>query len=859
MSPMETATPMLKQYHKIKAQHRDCILFFRLGDFYEMFFDDAKEASRLLDLVLTSRGKGTASHVPMCGIPYHAAEGYIARLIKAGKKVAICEQLEDPSQAQGIVQRDVIRTITSGTFLDDASSDARYLMCVSPGMKSKDPLGIAFIDPAAGAILANAYPSARQMLEVLARLPVTECLYPESRADTIRDMIHHPLMKTNTVVLSPHEDWIFNPDLARKTLQDHFAVQNLAGFGIDDLPAAISAAGALLEYLRMMNKQPLKHIDRIALYADQQYVHISPAATLGLELDSLYETMNRTLCALGRRQLRDWLFHPLKSPGAILERQAAVTLLKNEPGVQKRLKELLNGFPDIEKCLSKLSCGLTQPKDLLALRNALCSLPVLKETCASLAPQNRFFALEDIPALRQSLEKAINPDMPLANAEGKIIKPGFHEELDSLRSVQESGRQWLKNYQQKEAARSGINSLKVGYNKIFGYYIEVTKSHLKSVPDDYIRKQTLVNGERYITPELKEYEENILTAQDKILKIEAGIINQLTTEILNASVELHHFGRLVAELDAIYSLAVLAQEPRYIAPAIVEDPVIDIKEGRHPVVERKIGENFIPNDTYLDCDDNHLIILTGPNMAGKSTYIRQIALLVIMAQMGSYIPAAEARVGIVDKIYTRIGAHDDISKGQSTFMVEMTEAADILNNLSDRSLVILDEIGRGTSTYDGLSLAWALAEHLQKTKARTLFATHFHELTALANEYPGIRNYNVAVKEWKDDIIFLHKIVPGGTDDSYGIYVAKLAGVPKQVLDRAKKILTRLELQSDIKEKLAASTGQDHQFTFFQENTAGPDPVMGQIAEVLRAMDIDSLTPLEALNKLQDIKNMLAE
>ncbi|MFA5261110.1 MAG: DNA mismatch repair protein MutS [Candidatus Omnitrophota bacterium] len=856
---METATPMLKQYHKIKAQHRDCILFFRLGDFYEMFFDDAKEASLLLDLVLTSRGKGTASHVPMCGIPYHAAEGYIARLIKAGKKVAICEQLEDPSQAQGIVQRDVIRTITSGTFLDDASSDARYLMCVSPGMKNKDPLGIAFIDPAAGAILTNAYPSARQTLEVLARLPVTECLYPESRADVIQDLLHHPLMKTNTVVLSPHEDWIFNPELARKTLQDHFAVKNLAGFGIDDIPAAISAAGALLEYLRMMNKQPLKHIDRIALYADQQYVHISPAATFGLELDGLYQTMNRTLCALGRRQLRDWLFHPLKSPAAILERQAAVTLLKNESGIRKKLKELLNGFPDIEKCLSKLSCGLTQPKDLLALRNALCSLPVLKQTCAPLAGRNRFFALDDIPALRQSLEKAVNPDMPLTNADGKIIKLGFHEELDALKKIQETGRQWLKNYQQKEAARSGINSLKVGYNKIFGYYIEVTKSNLKSVPDDYIRKQTLVNGERFITPELKEYEENILTAQDKILKIEAGIINQLTTEILNASVDLHHFARLVAELDAVHSLSELAQEPHYIAPAIVEDPVVDIKEGRHPVVEGKIGENFIPNDTYLDSEDNRLIILTGPNMAGKSTYIRQIALLVIMAQMGSYIPAAEARIGIVDKIYTRIGAHDDISKGQSTFMVEMTEAADILNNLSERSLVILDEIGRGTSTYDGLSLAWALAEHLQKTKARTLFATHFHELTALANEYPGIKNYNVAVKEWKDDIIFLHKIIPGGTDDSYGIYVAKLAGVPKTVLDRAKKILTRLELQSDIKEKLAASTGQDHQFTFFQENTADPDPVMGQIAEVLRAMDIDSLTPLEALNKLQDIKNMLAE
>ena len=849
-----TATPMLKQYHEIKAQHRDCILFFRLGDFYEMFFDDAKEASGLLDLVLTSRGKGTASHIPMCGIPYHAAEGYISRLIKAGKKVAICEQLEDPSQAKGIVKRDVIRTITSGTFLDEASSDARYLMCVSPGINGKAPLGIAFADPSAGTVFTNAYPSPRQALEILARLPVAECLYPESQAEAIGDIIRHPLLKASDIVLSPYPDWLFNPDLARKTLQNHFAVKNLAGFGIDDLPAAVSAAGALLEYIRMMNKQPLKHIDRVSLYADQQYVHISPAATFGLELDSLYQTMNRTLCALGRRQLRQWLFHPLKDPAAILERQSAVTLLKNESRLQKEMKESLNGFPDIEKCLSKLSCGLTQPKDLLALRNALCSLPALRETCAPLAAQSRFFALDDIPALRQLLEQAVNPDMPLTNAEGKVIKPGFHEELDSLRTIQETGRQWLKDYQQKESARSGINSLKVGYNKVFGYYIEVTKSNLKSVPADYIRKQTLVNGERFITPELKEYEENILTAQEKILKIETGLIQQLKTEILNASVDLHRFACLVAELDAVYSLTALAQEPHYVAPAILENPVIDIKDGRHPVVEKTLSDNFIPNDTYLDCDDHHLIILTGPNMAGKSTYIRQIAILVIMAQMGSYIPAAEARIGIVDKIYTRIGAHDDISKGQSTFMVEMTEAADILNNLTDRSLVILDEIGRGTSTYDGLSLAWALAEYLQKSKARTLFATHFHELTALASEYSGIKNYNVAVKEWKDNIIFLHKIIPGSTDDSYGIYVAKLAGVPKPIIARAQKILTRLELQSDIKEKLTASTGQDHQLTFFQNSV---DPAAEQILEILQAMDINSLTPLEALNKLQEIKTML--
>ncbi len=820
-----------------------------------MFYDDAKVASRILDLVLTSRGKGSANHVPMCGIPYHAAEGYIARLIKAGLKVAICEQMEDPAQAKGIVQRDVIRTITSGTFLDDASPDARYLMCLSPVAKVKNPFGLAFIDPTTGTIFANAYPSSRQALPVMARLPVTECLYPQGAAEEIRELLKHPLLKAKNIILSPFEDWIYNPELARKSLQEHFSVSNLAGFGIDDLEAAVSGAGALLEYLKRMNKQPLQHIDRISLYADHDYVHISPAATFGLELETLYHTINYTLCALGRRKLRYWLFHPLKQPALILQRQAAVTLLKNETDSQKKIKDDLSGFPDIEKSISKLSCGYTNPKDILAVRNALALLPELIRTLEPLTAKNRLFALEDIPVLRQRLEQAVNPDMPLTNPEGKVIQAGFHAELDELRTIQESGRQWLKNFQQEEIKRTGINSLKVGFNKVFGYYIEVTKSNLHSVPSDYIRKQTLVNGERFITPELKEYEEKILTAQDKILRIESDILKQIKTEILKDSMALHHYAASIAKLDALYALSILAQKPHYIAPGIDEDTVINIQEGRHPVVEHTTSDSFVPNDTFLDCEKNHLIVLTGPNMAGKSTYIRQTALLVILAQMGSYIPARQARVGIVDKIYTRIGAHDDISKGQSTFMVEMTEAADILNNLTDRSLVILDEIGRGTSTYDGLSLAWALAEYFQQTRARTLFATHFHELTALANEYSGIKNYNVAVKEWKDEIIFLHKIIPGSTDDSYGIYVAKLAGIPKTVIDRAKKILTQLELQSDIKERLTTMP-QDTQLTLFNSKS---DPLMEQVKDILLAMDINQLTPLEALNKLQEIKQIINE
>lgn len=852
---METATPMLQQYERIKSQHKDCILFFRLGDFYEMFFDDAQVGSRVLDLVLTSRGKGTSHHVPMCGLPYHAAESYIAKLIKAGYKVAICEQVEDPAQAKGLVERDVIRIISSGTFLDETSADARLILTLAAPGKNEHTIGFAFTDPASGTIQANIVDNPTRVLELIARLPVCECVYPLSDEETLKPVLRHPLIKTKNIFLSAHEDWCFNPELARKNLCEHFGVHNLAGFGLDGIPLAVGASGALLEYLKQMNKQPLKHIDKLALYTESDAVYISPAAVYGLELPTLFKTIDHALTAVGKRKLREWIFHPLKVPAAILQRQAAVTLLKNATETQRRLKDHLSHFPDIEKSVSKLSCGYTHARDILAIRNALSLLPDLKESMATLVEKNRLFTINDVPDLRDLLEKAVNPDMPLTNAEGKIIRPGFHAELDQLRALQETGRNWLKNFQEQEIKRSGINSLKVGFNKIFGYYIEITKVHLKNVPADYIRKQTLVNGERYITPELKEYEEKILTAQEKILKIENDLLRFLQNEILDKSSALHEFAQAVATIDAIDSLSLLAQSPKYTAPAIADDTVLDIKEGRHPVVEKTSRESFVPNDVFLDCDENHLVILTGPNMAGKSTYIRQIALLVILAQAGSYVPAASAHVGVVDKIFTRIGAHDDIAKGQSTFMVEMTETADILNNVSDRSLIILDEIGRGTSTFDGLSLAWAIAEYLQKTKARTLFATHFHELTALSDEHSGIKNYNVAVKEWKDEIIFLHKIVEGSTDDSYGIYVAKLAGVPGNVLARAKNILTRLEMQGDLKEKITGQASLETQLNLFSGGRS--DPLLDEITAEIQNLDVNALTPLAALNKLEEIKKRL--
>lgn len=848
---MESATPMLKQYQHIKKNYQDCILFFRLGDFYEMFFDDAKTASSILDLVLTSRGSDVTSRIPMCGVPYHAAENYIAKLIKAGQKVAICEQVEDPAQAKGIVKRDVIRVITSGTFFDDAT-DSRYLLSLSPNGKT---FGVAFTDVTTGAIQTNQYTSPHQIVELVSKLPFYEIIFPEGLKDAIKEFLNHPLLKTKGLTLSPFGDWSFNAEMARKNLCDHFQTHSLKGFGIEDLPQAQSSCGALLEYLKQMNKQPLKHIDRISLYTDNEYVFISPAAHYGLEMETLLQTLDKTLTPMGRRLFRSWLYHPLKDTAAILLRQKSVESLKENNTVSDVLaKTLLRNIPDLEKSLSRLSCGFAAPKDILSIRNALERGPEIQNQLQLLAGANGrspLLSIDDLPELRTLLLDAVNPDMPLAKPEGKIIRPGFNAELDDLRSIQDNGREWLRNYQAQEIQKTGINSLKVGYNNVFGYYIEITKANQKLVPADYIRKQTLVNGERYITPELKEYEEKFLTAQEKILAIENRLVKEIQQAILDETAPLHSYADQLATVDCIHSLSTLAEQTGYIRPVVNDSTVLDIKDGRHPVVELTTTETFIANDTYLDCDEDHLVILTGPNMAGKSTYIRQTAILVIMAQMGSFIPAASASVGVVDKIFTRIGAHDEIAKGQSTFMVEMTEAADILNNMTPRSLIILDEIGRGTSTYDGLSLAWALAEHLQSKKARTLFATHFHELTSLSDQLSGVKNYNVAVKEWQDKIIFMHKIVPGSTDDSYGIYVAKLAGIPDGVIKRSKKILS--ELESGSRATMRAKKDKD-QLNFFSPAT---DETMDEVKKALQNIDVNKLTPIEALNTVNELKQKL--
>lgn len=844
---------MLRQYQELKKQYSDAILFFRLGDFYEMFFEDARTASPILNVVLTSREGGQAGRIPMCGIPYHARDSYISKLIKAGHKVAICEQMEDPAKAKALVKRDVIRIITSGTFIDETDDGSRFMASITPG---KDATGVALIDLNRGRIQANQYRSIDRVRDILAKLPVYECVFPLAAQDAIRPLFKHPLLQNKTIVLSPQDDWCFNTDIARKALCDHFSTQTLRGFGLDGLDQATASAGALLEYVKSMNRMPMKHISSLSLYSDSDFVYISPAAVYGLALPELFSTIDRTRTSLGKRCLKHWLFHPLKDKNAILKRQSAVTALKDDPLAQEGLTALLKNIPDIEKSLTRISSADTAPRDLLALRCALTRAPEFIRILEPLQKKNDLFTLDDVPEIRALLETAVNPDMPLSNPQGKVIRQGYNNELDELRSLQENARDLLKNMQQREIQRTGISSLKIGYTSVFGYYIEVTKANLAAVPADYIRKQTLVNAERFITPELKEYEEKMLTAEEKVFAIERELIAGLHKKVLDCAGSLQVYAYQLAVIDSLCALSLLANEHGYTAPAVTDDTIVHIDEGRHPVVEKCIDSPFIPNDTLLDCRDNHLIILTGPNMSGKSTYIRQTALLTILAQIGSYVPAKSATIGIVDKIFTRIGAHDEITRGQSTFMVEMSETAGILNNLSERSLVILDEIGRGTSTFDGLSLAWAIAEHLNVKKARCLFATHFHELTALAEDNPGVKNYNVAVKEWNDEVVFLHKIVPGGTDESYGIYVAKLAGIPQEVIKRSREVLMRLEMSGKLHDKIRAVSGEE-QLLFTPHETGRADGVEKEICAELAKLDLNTLTPLQIVNKIQELKEKL--
>jgi DNA mismatch repair protein MutS len=858
-------TPMMQQYEDAKEVCGDALLLFRMGDFYEMFHEDAKTAARVLGLTLTSRDKGE-NPIPMAGFPYHQLDSYLGKLIAAGFRAAVCEQVEDPKKALGLVKREVTRLVSAGTLTDDALLDPRecnYLAAVAfPGAQDKrgsDQVGVAWADLSTGRFYATVALAA-QLGDQLARIAPSECLVSEDLAADVARV-------APTLVLTKRPAWAFAYDAALAALTQHFATASLEGFGFnDDDRLGIRAAGAVLDYLRESQKTSLGHMDRLIPYRQGSALEIDESTRRSLELTrtirtgsrdgSLLAVLDRTVTPMGSRQLGDWLANPLTDAEAITERLDAVEELMQDDTLRGQLRDHLRGVYDLERLLARVTTGRASPRDLSFIGRTLGSLPKLKaKITARRSPLlSRMEADLDLcPDLRGKLEAALIADCPLSARDGGFIRGGFDQELDRLRDLAAGGKQWIAQYQSRAVEQSGIPNLKVGYNKVFGYYIEVTNAQSAKVPDNFIRKQTLKNAERYITPELKEYEEQVLTADERAQELEYELFAQLRDAVAAAARRLQATATVLARLDALASLAELARQRAYCRPAIVAEPILEIVDGRHPVLDIiEPGGTFVPNDTLAHPDAGMILLITGPNMAGKSTYIRQVALLTLMAQMGSFVPARAATIGIADRIFARVGASDELTRGQSTFMVEMTETARILNNATPRSLVILDEIGRGTSTYDGVSLAWAIVEHVHdRIGCRTLFATHYHELTDLTSSLGGVKNLNVAVKEWEDNIAFLHKIVDGAADKSYGIHVARLAGIPAEVNERAKQILAQLEaehLDDDGRPKIASKKkrrrGGDIQLTLF-------GPPEHPLLNTIRDIEVDRLAPIQALQLIQ--------
>ncbi len=864
---MSDLTPLMNQYKSIKRDYPDAILFFRVGDFYEMFYEDAVTASKVLQIALTSRNKGKEDQVPLCGVPYHAADSYITKLIRNRFKVAICEQIEDPKIAKGIVKRDVVRVITPGTFLSESALDAKensFILSIYPKGKI---YGLAIADLSTGEFLI--YETVGGLEDEIKRLAPKEILYPEGLNISGLQPPDHRLQTH----LTPYPDWSFDYPEARKGILEHFRVNSLEGFGCEGMVVAISAAGALISYLDETQKGSLGNIKGIRPLMKGSYMFLDAPTQRNLELvislsdgtkeGSLIGVLDRTVTAMGGRLLKNWVLYPLLDIEEINRRQDAVKLLQDNLTFIDVIQEKLKDVYDLERLMGRITLNLSNARDMLALKNSLKIMPEirrLQEGIISEMLSDIFNRIEDFSDIVSLIENAIHEDPPFTLREGRIIKDGYNEELDDHRNISSKGKGFIAELERKERERTGINSLKVRYNKVFGYYIEVTKANLSQIPSDYMRKQTLVGAERFITPELKDYEEKVLRAEERILELEYEIFQKVRENAAKEAGRVQKTAKAIAELDVLMSLAIVARHYNYCQPIVDDSEAIEIIEGRHPVLERlDLGERFIPNDTLLDCGENQLLIITGPNMAGKSTYMRQVALIVLMAQIGSFVPAKEAKIGLVDRIFTRVGATDVITKGQSTFMVEMNETANILNNATRRSLIILDEIGRGTSTFDGVSIAWAVAEYIHENiKARTLFATHYHELTELALTMEGIKNYSISVKEWKDEIIFLRKIVEGGTDRSYGIQVARLAGLPEDVILRAKEVLSNLEggeLNEIGEPKLARSElkkpeKRTNQLDIF---TTQADPVIKE----LLGFDIINMTPIEALNKLYELRKKL--
>ena len=878
---MAQLTPMMQQYMETKQQYKDCILFYRLGDFYEMFFDDALVASRELEITLTGKDCGQEERAPMCGVPHHAVDAYLNKLVSKGYKVAICEQVEDPKLAKGIVKREVIRIVTPGTNLNTQALDEtrnNYLMCI---VYMSDHYGISVTDITTGEYLVTELDNERKLLDEINKFMPSEIICNDSfyvsgiDIEDMRDRLG--------ITVFSLDSWYFDDALCERVLMEHFKVSSLSGLGIADFGCGVIAAGALLKYLMETQKTAIANLTRLTPYSIGKYMILDSSTRRNLELcetlreknkkGSLLWVLDKTKTAMGARLLRKYVEQPLIEKEDIMRRLDAVGELKNNAITREEIREYLNPVYDLERLISRISYQTANPRDLIAFKTSLSMLPHIKYIMRSLESpllHELEEQMDELSDLFQLIDVSIIDDPPIGIRDGGIIKEGYHEEVDRLRSAKSEGKTWLAELESKERGKTGIKNLKIKYNKVFGYYLEVTNSYKELVPDYYTRKQTLANAERYITPELKELEDMILGAEDKLYSLEYGLYVEIRNKIADEIVRIQETAKAVAGIDVFASLALVAERNNFVKPTINEKGIIDIKNGRHPVVEKMIpNDMFIANDTYLDNTKSRISIITGPNMAGKSTYMRQTALIVLLAQIGSFVPAESARIGLVDRIFTRVGASDDLASGQSTFMVEMTEVANILRNATRNSLLILDEIGRGTSTFDGLSIAWAVVEHISNPKllgAKTLFATHYHELTELEGKLTGVNNYCIAVKEKGDDIVFLRKIIKGGADKSYGIQVAKLAGVPDSVIERAKELaeeLTNADITVHVQEiggetqksKKAKAKKYDpvdlDQMSLF--DTVSDSDVLKELEEI----DVSNLTPIDALNTIYRLQNKL--
>lgn len=873
---MQKMTPAMRQFYEAKTQHPDALILFRMGDFYESFGEDAGTIARELEITLTTRGKGKdGEKMPLAGIPYHALDNYLPRLIKKGYKVAICEQLEDPKQAKGLVKRGVVRVVTPGTVIDSSmlsDSGSNYLMTVvekENKNEKQNKFGISFLDISTGEFITTQVtdaPPYDMVAGEAARMHPTECILPSSlfKAQEFTDK----LKENSSLIINQYSEEAFEHNNAKERLLGHFGTTTLEGMGLENMPAATCASGAALAYVLETQMRELDHIRIPRVYFDDQFMILDPITLRNLELiknvrdgssdSSLLKVLDRTSTSMGSRLLRKWLLTPLIHPSDINRRLDSVQEMTDNTLMRYDLRSLLSSIKDIERLIGRIVYGNSNARDLVALRASLGVLPGIKSSLHGAGIKSGLLmsiksGICDFTELNELLEGSIIDEPPLSIREGGFIKPGYNTQLDELKDMAAHGKDWVARLQKQERERTGIKSLKIGYNKVFGYYIEVTKTNLSRVPDEYIRKQTTTNAERFFTPELKDKESIILRANDKRVALEYDLFIEITHMIADHAAQLQETASLIGELDVITNLAEAAVNNKYIRPEINETCNILIRDGRHPVVEHSLRGGFVPNDIHMDCDSDQFLLLTGPNMAGKSTYMRQSALIVIMAQMGSFVPASYASIGIVDRVFTRVGAFDDLVSGQSTFMVEMVELANILNNATSKSLILLDEIGRGTSTFDGYSIARAVVEYIHnkgRTGVRSLFATHYHQLTSLEGTLKRLTNYHIAVKEEGHDLVFLRKIVPGATDKSYGIHVARLAGVPLAVTKRAKEVLNEVE-----SEKLGAKSGSNVRYTqlmLIDPGMNNPTPV-DPVLEELKSLDIDSMTPIDALTTLNNL------